>query len=132
MGIDGTNTLHVRGPPPALNTIIDTKACINVPHEPEYYERLRTEYFALASYNRISPNYMTLTYTYRNRPPIDYLTDLLRIYPMCWMKNEFSTDSGICGVWIARMRNGAIEEQECRWEELFWEENEFIGMDQHT
>lgn len=130
MGLDGTNILHIRGPPPALNTILDTKACVNTQGEPEYYERLRTEYFACAEYNRISPNYMTIAYTFRNIPPIDYLTDLLRKYPSCWMKNEFSTDGGICGVWIARMRNGAIEEQEYTWEELCWEEKAFIGIDQ--
>lgn len=61
-------------------------------------------------------------------PIYEYLEALLRKHPQCWIKNQFSTDQGICGVWIGRTVNGQPSIQEQAWTELAYDEIEY-GVD---
>jgi len=46
---------------------------------------------------------------------------------MCWIKNEYSTEDGDCGIWIGRYQNGELEIQEVEWQELTMEEVCFVS-----
>ena len=129
MGNDGINTLHIRGAPNILFQIMNTSACIPVKDgEPDYFPMLREEYFAKARIRQHKPNYLTLTYNFRNEPCYDYLSELLQVYPACWMKNEFHSEEGLCGVWIGQMENNVPKIQEHSWRELSYEGIEYIGL----
>ena len=69
-----------------------------------------------------SPEVLTIKFYYRNVPPNDYFTLLLKKFPNCWFKNEYTTEDGDCGIWIGKMTNGEIDIQERSWIELGYEE----------
>jgi hypothetical protein len=128
MGNDGEAILHIRGSPDELTEISNTRAAVTTEDEPVYFQTLREDYFAKAKYNRCAPNYLTIRYPFRNQPCIDYLTTLLTNYPSCWMKNEFDSEEGLCGVWIAQIKDGRIQSQEHTWMELCMEEMTHVGL----
>jgi hypothetical protein len=128
MGNDGETILHIRGSPAELNTIQDTNAAVEIDNEPTHFKILRTDYFANATFGRRAPNYLTIRYPFRNQPCIDYLIELLKAYPSCWMKNEFDSEEGLCGIWIGQIKNNEVQTQEHTWTELCMEEMQFIGM----
>lgn len=128
MGNDGRNYLTLRGSPDALDEIVERRAAVaRKEDEPGYYETLRRNYFAEGKYNRIRSNYLIISYDFRNEVCEDYLLDLLSQYPMLWMKNEYNSEEGWAGVWIARMRDGEVDVQAHEWKELCWEEEHYIG-----
>lgn len=129
MGNDGEAILHIRGSPNELTEICNTCAAVNhTKDEPSHFQTLRDHYFANAKYNRCAPNYLTVRYPFRNQPCIDYLTALLTMYPSCWIKNEFDSEEGLCGIWIAQIIDGKMQTQENTWMELCMEEMNHIGL----
>jgi hypothetical protein len=44
------------------------------------------------------------------------------------MKNEYDSEEGQCGLWIAQIKNGEVQTQEHIWTELCMEEMQYIGM----
>ena len=128
MGNDGRNHLILIGAPASLDLIEQTKAAVHCKNEPEYYEILRTEYFAKGIYNRAKPNKLVIHYDFRNTVCLDYLTDLLKQYPTLWLRNEFDSEEGLCGIDILEMYNGNLDTQTARWTELELEEYIYRGL----
>lgn len=129
MGIDGTNVLRILGSSKILDTITALKASVPTrAGEPIYYDTLRNEYFAKATYKRNAPNCLEIVYDFRTKVCEEYLTDLLKTYPTCWMKNEYNADDGSHGVWIASIQDNEVVTQKHEWTELSWEEVIFYGM----
>ena len=121
MGVDGTQVLQVRGPASVLDAMED---CHLIIQGDENINLIANRFFVQADLSRKDPKFLVVTYEYRNMPVYEYLEALLREFPQCWMKNEFSTDQGICGVWIGRMIDGEPALQEQAWMELGYDEIE--------
>jgi hypothetical protein len=121
MGVDGTQVLQVRGPASVLDAM---EACHLIIKGDERISLIANRFFVQAELSRKDPKFLVVTYEYRNMPVYEYLEALLREFPQCWMKNEFSTDQGICGVWIGRMIDGEPALQEQAWTELGYDEIE--------
>jgi hypothetical protein len=119
MGVDGTQVLQVRGPASVLDAM---EACHLIIQGDERISLIANRFFLKAEMIRREPKFLVVTYEYRNMPVYEYLEALLREFPQCWMKNEFSTDQGICGVWIGRMIDGEPALQEQAWTELGYDE----------
>ena len=52
----------------------------------------------------------------------DQLERLLKQYPTCWIKYDFSEEMGNCGMWIGRFQRGQPQVQKMEWRELTIEE----------
>lgn len=130
MGIDGRQTLQIRGPESVIQKIQATSAKLCEGSDEILY--ISERFFDEAKVTHRSEKYIVFSYEFRNVPIHHYLQALLEKYPQCWMKNEFSTDSGDCGMWIGRFRGPVSEDkpdiQEFSWMELCIEE-EFHGED---
>lgn len=129
MGIDGHNTLQIRGPPADLDKIDQTKCWIfdisgtadcsgNVE-----FMMLHEEYFKVGMFERATKNYMIIFYDFRNEPPHEYIEALLKMYPRCWMKNSYRTEDGNCGFMLAHYNEGILAKQEHEWYEMGDEES---------
>ena len=125
MGVDGENILHIRGPSEDLDKMEAVRLFYTFPSGE--LQRIAIRFFGseLLKMQRHTENYLVITYTYRNLPVYLYLSAVLRLYPKCYMKNEFCTDQGIAGVWLCRFVNGSLSEQECAWTEPSLEELAF-------
>ena len=126
MGIDGRQTLYIRGPEVFIQMIQDTSAKLTEGNDEILY--IAERFFENAKVIHRSEKYLVFSYEFRNVPINHYLQALLEKYPQCWMKNEFSTDSGQCGMWLGRFRHRKPYIQELSWMELSIEE-EFQGED---
>lgn len=122
MGVDGEQTLQIRGPDLMLDAMETNGLLFDTEDQELLYIGKRFFGKDQIKIKHRSPKYLVVSYEYRNLPVYQYLSELLLTYPKCWMKNEFHTDQGICGVWIARMTNGQINAQEQAWTELCYEE----------
>ena len=71
---------------------------------------------------RRTTNHLIVTYDYRESPVYDYLSELLKAHPTCWMKNKYYTNDGLAGIWLGRMKDGKVWEQQHDWEELYTHE----------
>jgi hypothetical protein len=122
MGVDGRQTLQIRGPDSMLTQMTESQFILE--SQNERITLIANRFFGSSRYTvkHRSEKYLVIEYEYRNLPIYEYLEELLRAYPSCWMKNEFSTDQGICGVWVARMAKGEVVAQEQAWTELCYEE----------
>jgi hypothetical protein len=126
MGIDGRQTLQIRGPEPIIKQI---EACGAALHEgTEEILYIAERFFSKAEVKHRSEKYIVFSYEYRNCPINQYLEELLITYPQCWIKNEFHTETGHCGMWIGRFRGEEPDIQELSWMELMMEE-EMMGED---
>lgn len=126
MGNDGQNVLEVRGKPEDLveiHNLLSLYASCEETAEPTC-----KILFKNAVYKFNKPNQLIGIYDFRNEPCYDFLTELLHKYPKCWMKNTFDSEEGLCGVWIAQIKNGELETQSHTWTELCIEECEFYGL----
>ena len=119
MGVDGTQVLQIRGPADVLDRLEATHLMLK---GDETITMIANRFFVQAELSRKDTKFLVVTYEYRNMPVYEYLEALLHEYPQCWMKNEFSTDQGICGVWIGRMVGGKPALQEQAWAELGYDE----------
>ena len=126
MGIDGRQTLQIRGPEPIIKQI---EACRAALHEGnEDILCIAERFFGNAEITHRAPRYIVFSYEYRNFPINQYLEELLVTYPQCWIKNEFYTETGHCGMWIGRFRGDEPDIQELSWMELMIEE-QMMGED---
>lgn len=124
MGLDGTNVLIIRGPDSML-VEMEANGCTFPIEEghPEYFQTLQDEYFGdHIKVRRREERFLCVEYRFRNQVPTDYLIALLKHYPKVWIKNEYDSDGGYCGVWIAHMWHGQPSIQEHEWTEPCWEE----------
>jgi hypothetical protein len=122
MGIDGWNTLHIRGPREDLNKLEETGVVFSTNDKQLTY--IAENYFGKNNIEicHKDTNYMVIKYDARNGIFYDYLQKILETYPKCWLKNEYSDENGNAGVWIARYIDGEINVQEHEWTELTIEE----------
>ena len=120
MGIDGGQKLQIRGPKAILDEIQECGAAIDGDDE----VKLIAHHFFGKNANLVyrTDKSIVFNYHFRNEPIHQYFEALLRKYPMCWIKNEHSTDCGYCGMWIGRFRGDVPEIQEFLWTELCDEE----------
>jgi hypothetical protein len=117
MGIDGGQTLEIRGPEAIIKQIEECGAALNEGNEEILY--IATRFFGkAANVKHRSERYIVFSYEFRNYPINEYLVELLAAYPQCWMKNEFRTEIGHCGMWIGRFRGEEPDIQELSWREL--------------
>jgi hypothetical protein len=119
MGIDGTNHIQIRGPKQSLDALEKTYLIIYDPTLNPETTDIITHLLGPKNVEKRyrEPNYLVMTYPFRNKPIYDYLTQLLHKYPQCWIKNEYSTETGCCGLWIANMVNNSPSSQTYTWEE---------------
>ena len=127
MGIDGRQRLQIRGPEPIIKQI---EACGAALHEGnEEILHIASRFFGKdIEISHRSERYIVFSYDYRNFPIHQYLEDLLVKYPQCWIKNEYNTETGHCGMWIGRFRGDEPDIQELFWTELIIEE-QLMGED---
>lgn len=127
MGIDGRQTLQIRGPEAIIKEIEECGATLEEGNEEILY--IASRFFGKAAkVTHRSDRYIVFSYEYRNYPIHHYFEELLVKYPQCWIKNQYTTDTGHCGMWIGRFRGEEPDIQELQWTELFIEE-EFYGED---
>ena len=124
MGVDGSNYLQIRGSEEILNRIEQTEAVIETNEECAMIAKRFFQNGEVQITHR-SPTYLVMKYEFRNSPIYSYLEELLRTYPTCWFKNEYSTEIGACGMWIGRYRGKEMYVQKLEWEELGVEEQAF-------
>ena len=55
-------------------------------------------------------------------PDFELLKGLLRKYPSCWVKNEWTVEDGQAGVWLGTAREGKEEIRQFLWEDMSIEE----------
>ena len=128
MGLDGRNTLEVRGPEEMLDEMESKGFLFNT--EDEKLKHIGERFFGLQNVyvdNR-DGRHLVVSYEFRNEPVYSYLEALLQKYPKCWMKNTYCADSGDCGLWVARMSSGKPDIQTCSWIELC-DEEVMMGQD---
>lgn len=135
MGLDGRQTLEIRGPKESLDELEDSG--IVVLPESSYlgqgtetgsdFHYIAKRFFGTDLITVLSreEHYLVVSYEFRHLPVYEYLTHVLKAYPKCWMKNEFSTDGGPCGIWVASMCGPEPVIQEVQWGEPSIEEKCF-------
>jgi hypothetical protein len=63
-------------------------------------------------------------------PQFDWLSTLLDIYPGCWIKNEWSEEGGMAGVWIGFVdENHGKTIKRLEWRDLCLEEKYYLFLD---
>ena len=130
MGLDGRQRLEIRGPKESLDELEDSGIVLESGCGVEELDYIASRFFGndLVSVVGRDDNCLVVSYEFRNRPVYQYLSHILRAYPKCWMKNEFNSDGGYCGLWIAHMAGNDISVQEVEWEEPCLEEK-CLGSD---
>lgn len=64
----------------------------------------------------------------RWHPDFEWLEKLTVTYPSCWVKNEWSEEGGMAGVWVGSQERGI---QRLEWQDMCIEEKVHrLGMDQ--
>jgi hypothetical protein len=135
MGNDGRNKLEIRGDPAILKILANTFLRLrldDVEHDPTLVF-LAENYFGqgnLSVYNyKEGSNYLCVGYAFRNSPMYDYLKLILKKYPQLWMKNEYDSEEGYCGIWVARYIGKELDIQEVNWIEpcieVLYQETDF-------
>jgi hypothetical protein len=119
MGMDGRQSLEIRGPKESLDEL--ENSAIVIASASADYEYIAKRFFGKENIRMgiRTHNHLSISYEFRNYPVYEYLLEILRAHPKCWLKNEYYTDEGPCGIWIAYMNcetNVPIIEQ------LDWEE----------
>ena len=122
MGIDGRQFLEIRGMPYILDQLEQT-GIVFIGGNPVIANRF---FGSAAEVSRKSPRYLVVNYEYRNQPVYEYLRQLLDTHPTLWIKNSYTTEIGLCGLWIGRTMNGAPAIQELEWTELTTEEEMMV------
>lgn len=125
MGIDGSQSLIIRGPKKDLDELESSGLLFEVQEgHPEWFPAVQEAYFG-PNHVKIahrSETMLVVRFEFRNQPMNEYFEVLMDRHPKCWMKNTFETETGWCGFWIARFRGDKLEVQTHEWEELCWEE----------
>jgi hypothetical protein len=126
MGIDGWQTLHIRGHESVIKQIEASGAALAEGSEDILY--IANRFFGKAEVTHRSEKYIVFSYEYRNFPIHEYLEELLITYPTCWIKNTYRTEEGNCGMWIGRFIGEEPDIQELKWRELN-DDEELLGED---
>ena len=122
MGIDGLQYLEIRGAP----AILDRLEATGVVFEDGDMD-IAAQFFGKGvQLQHRTPRHLVFTYEFRNQPVYEYLTQLLVAHPTLWIKNDYRTEDGDCGVWIGRIVNGIPAIQERTWRELMQEEIQYM------
>ena len=125
MGIDGIQRIYIRGPAQNLDELQARGLRMDDPANPEA-EYVGTHQYFFGPDNvdvgHREPNYLACSMIFRNDTIYEQMEMLLNKYPKCWFKNEYETETGNCGMWIGRYRNGKPEIQTLEWKELAIEE----------
>ena len=125
MGIDGNQTLTIRGPKAYLDVLESSGLLFEVKeHHPNWFASVQDDYFGPknVTMTRCEDTMLEVSFAFRNKPMNEYFEALMNMYPHCWMKNTFDTETGWCGFWIGRFVEGRLEVQTHEWQELSWEE----------
>jgi hypothetical protein len=122
MGIDGRQFLEIRGAQPILDAL-EKSGIVFEGGDPMIAERFFGPKNVTVSHR--SPRYLVVGYEFRNMNVYEYLKQLLVAHPTIWIKNEYKTEEGYCGLWIAQMYGGAPSIQDLEWCELAMEEQEY-------
>ena len=122
MGIDGRQVLEIRG----ASQILDALEQSGIVFEGGD-SQIAARFFGPHNLHVIhrSPRHLVVSYEFRNLPVYEYLTQLLVAHPTVWIKNDYTTEEGYCGLWIGQMYNGSPSIQELEWTELAQEEQEY-------
>lgn len=64
-------------------------------------------------------------------PDYEWLESLLFKYPNCWVKNEWSEESGIAGVWVGFVINNQPIVRNLAWEDISIEGKHYLFMDEN-
>lgn len=131
MGVDGTNILVILGPSATLD-IIENGGIILSDGEVNNDDNLiylKENYFGENCKMERGPkilgcasrepksNKLKIIFNYRNINPDEYLNFLIQKYKDCWMKNEYFTEIGTCGIWIGEYFNDELKIQTLEWYE---------------
>jgi hypothetical protein len=127
MGIDGWQKLQIRGHEKIIAEIEACGAALDEGNE-EILHIAKRFFGTAAKVTHRSNKYIVFSYEFRNFPINEYLEELLVKYPTCWIKNQYSTDDGQCGMWIGRFRGEEPDIQQFTWTELT-DLEEFHGED---
>jgi hypothetical protein len=125
MGIDGNQTLIIRGPKKDLDELESSGLLFEIKEgQPEWFASVQDNYFGPTNVKvaHRSETMLVVRFYFRNRPMNEYFEALMNLHPKCWMKNTFDTETGWCGFWIARFGGGKLQVQTHEWEEPCWEE----------
>ena len=122
MGIDGRQVLEIRGSQQILDAL-EQSGIVFEGGDPQIAERFFGPHNLHVSHR--SPRHLVVTYEFRNLPVYEYLKQLLIAHPTVWIKNDYTTEEGYCGLWVGQMYNGSPSIQELEWTELAQEEKEF-------
>ena len=121
MGIDGRQYLEIRGPKEMLDRIEASGAALSEGDETTLM--IAKRFFGpKAEKKHRDARHLVLSYEFRNKDVYDYLERLLIAYPQCWIRNDYKSEDGTRGLWIARMRGGVPSVQKLEWQELTIEE----------
>jgi len=77
---------------------------LNVDSLDHFIDNRLLEYFHIFVIHR-SNTKIIVTYQSLWTPPVNWLSDMLNDYPSFWIKNEWHTDNGAAGIWIASTHN---------------------------
>jgi len=121
MGIDGRNTLTIRGSEEVINLIESTGLALDED------KVISARFFGKENIKIVARDskIIVIDYEFRNDTVYDYLKLLLNKYPTCWFKNTYITENGCCGLWIGRFEGGVMNIQELEWLELSYDEKWF-------
>jgi len=118
MGIDGTQYLEIRG----AQYILDDLEKSGIVFEGGDPQIAAGCFGSVAEITHRSRRRLVVRYIFRNQPVYEYLTQLLTAYPTIWIKNNYITENGDCGLWIGRTVDGHPSIQDLVWKELMIEE----------
>jgi len=62
-------------------------------------------------------------------PEYEWLESLLYRYPNCWVKNEWSEEGGVAGVWVGYMDESQPVVRHLAWEDISIEGKAFLFTD---
>lgn len=124
MGIDGTQYITIRGSKSILDEIENSK--LKLENVSELISQIANAFFGDENVEvRCRDERFLVFRTYfRNRPIKEYMLEILKKYPTCWIKYEYSTEDGYYGLWTGRTNRGSNEPviTDIEWNELSWDE----------
>lgn len=124
MGIDGNQYITVRGPKNILDEMENTK--LKLENITGICAEIADAFFGSENIDvrAREKNFLVCHTHFRNKPIKEYIIELLKKYPQCWIKYEYSTEDGYVGIWVGRMDTERWEPvvSEVEWTELSWDE----------
>lgn len=121
MGIDGRQHLEIRGCPAILDAL-EASGIVFAGGDSVIAERFFGPNNVTVCHR--STKHLVVSYEFRNEPVYEYLSQLLAAHPTIWLKNEYKTEDGDRGLWVARYIKGSQSIQKLEWFELMAEEIE--------